>query len=128
MRKSTMFGILAVLIIGIVGAGLVNAFGYGQKSGRNGMMENDAVTAAIEAGDYDAWKAAMIEGLTEDVFNDMVERHNSMQSSRQSGEFGKGRQNITRPEGWEPGDGFGEGLKGMRGKGFQGHEGCPFTK
>jgi hypothetical protein len=38
---------------------------------------------AIEAKDYDAWKAAVSDRLTEDNFNTLVERHEAMSEQRE---------------------------------------------
>jgi hypothetical protein len=69
MNKTMVFLMLVVGIL--VTGGLVYAFGPG-------IGNNNAVNAAIQAGDYSAWKEAIISGLTEERFNQEVSRYNEM--------------------------------------------------
>jgi len=77
MKKAT-FGILALLLIGLVAAGAVSAMGMGHWGDNK-----EAVRDAIEAEDFDAWKEAMIAGLTEERFDELVERHENMPEDMQ---------------------------------------------
>ncbi len=70
MKKVAKFGIIAVLLVGLVASSF--AFGRG----------NEAAREALEAGDYAAWKNAMIAELTEERFNQMRERYNQMAEKR----------------------------------------------
>ena len=71
MKKVATFGILALLLIGLVGS----AFAFGG-------FDNKAAREALQAGDYATWKEAMAAELTEDRFNQMVGRHNQMSEKR----------------------------------------------
>ena len=81
---------LGFLLIGLVAAGAY-AFPFGGKDGmRRG---NDEIRSAFEAGDYEAYLAALGDtkkAMTEDRFNDMVDRflerskdQSAMQAKRQ---------------------------------------------
>jgi len=61
-----MKGILALLLVGILAVGAVSAHGW--KWGED-------AKAAIEADDYDAWKEAAQSQMTEERFNEIVDRH-----------------------------------------------------
>ena len=79
MKKTTKFGVLALLLIGmVVTTGLVYAFGGGLDS-----ESKEEIRQAIEAGDYDAWKEAVSAKLTEENFNKLVERHQAMSEKRE---------------------------------------------
>ena len=73
MKKTAKFGIVALLLLGLV----ASAFAF---SGRG--FGNQAAKEALEAGDYGAWKGAMTEGLTEERFNHMREREQEMEGKR----------------------------------------------
>ena len=73
MKKIAKFGILALLLVSLV----ASAFAF---SGRG--FGNEAARDALEAGDYATWKNAMIAELTEENFNQMVERHGQMTEKR----------------------------------------------
>jgi hypothetical protein len=66
MKKITKFGIFALLIVSLVGS--VFAFNG------NG-FRNEAVSDAIETDDYSAWKEAKMDGLTQERFDEVKERH-----------------------------------------------------
>ncbi len=71
MNKATKFGIVALLLISLVGSAF--AFeGY----------RNQEVKEALEAGDYDSWKEAKVAGLTEERFEQARERYTEMQEKR----------------------------------------------
>lgn len=92
-------GILAVLATTALGTSAVMAgpWGFGKPNAdltaeEIGEMyeKRQAVVDAIESGDFEAWKSLMeqrIEDLrlelTEENFNNLVERHNSMQEMRE---------------------------------------------
>ncbi len=81
-------GMLALLMIGLVmTTGLVAAWGGWQK-------DNDAVKDAIDSNDFKAWKTAMIEDLTEERFNQIIERHENMPENMQRC-MGKGMERGT---------------------------------
>lgn len=74
--KKMLIGLLALLTIGLVASSsAVMAFGFGK--GRMGNEESyEEVRDAIENNDYEAWIEAMNSQLTEETFNQHVERHN----------------------------------------------------
>ncbi len=79
MKKTIMLSIVALFMIGMVAAGAVSAFGMGKWGGNK-----DAVRDAIEARDFSAWKTAMTADLTEERFNQIVERQeNRPEGSRE---------------------------------------------
>lgn len=111
MKRKTLFGILALAMIGLLGiSGFVAAHGFGsfgfskdltdeQKSEMQ--VQHQAIQDAISNGDFNSWKtlqeeriAEMQAQLTEENFNKIVERHNqmeefmtAMQEARESGDF-----------------------------------------
>lgn len=73
MKKITL-GVLAFMLIGLMAVGAVSAF--------SGWGRNAAVDEALESGDYSTWKSAMIEGLSEERFEQMRERHGEISEHR----------------------------------------------
>ncbi len=73
MKKVAKFGIVALLLVGLVGS----AFAFGGIG-----FGNEAAKEALETGDYNAWKEAMSAELTEERFDKMVERHQKMTEKR----------------------------------------------
>ena len=72
------YGMAALLVAGmLLFGGAAYAF-MGQPFWRT-----DALQQAIENGDYEAWKAAINEQLTEENFNQMVQQHTQMQQRQQ---------------------------------------------
>ena len=67
MKKIAKFGILGLVLVYLVGS--VFAFG--------GQFQNTAAREALENNYYDAWKA-VIDGLTEERFNELQEKHSQM--------------------------------------------------
>ena len=101
MKKATKFGIVALLLVGLVGSAIAFPFG-GRRAGFESedfevMKEKmeakrDEVKAAIEANDYNAWLSAiedhpraekLTEVINEDNFDKFVEMHNHMEEARQ---------------------------------------------
>jgi len=54
-------------MIVLISAAVVS--GFGDKN-------NDAIKSAIESGDFEAWREAVIDSLTEEKFNKLVSRYN----------------------------------------------------
>ncbi len=64
--KKAIYALLAVFVVGIVASGAVLAFGR---------FGNPEVSQALESDDYEGWKKAMQDGITEQRFEQMKERH-----------------------------------------------------
>lgn len=80
MKKGPLLGLGAVFLLGLLAAGVFAFGGFGR---------NAEAKAAIEAGDYDGFVAAVESRQkdrmpTEDQFNAMSEQHKAMQSHRQA--------------------------------------------
>ena len=73
MKKVAKFGIFALLLVSLV----ASAFAF---TGRG--LGNEAARNALESGDYTSWKNAMTAELTEERFNQMVERQSQMAEKR----------------------------------------------
>ncbi|MCM2325309.1 MAG: hypothetical protein NDI94_02510 [Candidatus Woesearchaeota archaeon] len=71
MKKTIIFGLAALMLIGIVAAGMPV---MGHMLGMD-TAGNDAVRTAIEDKDFGAWKEAVTATLTEENFNAIIERH-----------------------------------------------------
>ena len=72
---------MTALIIGLVATtGVAFAFGGGFFGNEN----REAIENAIEANDYNAWKEAMIETLTEEKFNKLVEMYQNRKTAEQN--------------------------------------------
>ena len=79
MRTTTFIGVFALLLIGLVAAsGLVSAFRGSLGQGFD-PEKRDAIKSAIDSGDYETWKALQEDMLSEENFNSIVERHQSME-------------------------------------------------
>lgn len=88
MKKAPLFSISALLLVGLVAAGAF-AMPFGGFGKRGMFGSNDAIKEALEAGDYEAYMSALEENwkaykaeLTEERFNEIVERHNQMAENR----------------------------------------------
>ena len=74
--KKTMWGALALLVL-VGSMGVVSAFG-------NKFLGNrEEIETALESGDFNGWKSAMEAELTEERFNQMVQRHSMRKERRQ---------------------------------------------
>jgi hypothetical protein len=102
MKKMTVFMTLAILVASIVvGSVLATSFNYGREkvaneSDVNGSninryeYKNTALTAALQAGDYDAYIAAlnesdrpfMMQNLTEEQFNERIAQFKELETER----------------------------------------------
>ena len=124
MKKQYSIGIFALFAIALLGVGLVSAFGMGhgkmlnltdeEKLEMQTFQEN--LQQAIEAGDYNTWKALMESKLTETEFAKMQERHSEMKANQAERQQNFGSENFQK--------GQGSGMhKGMKGTGE-----CPFAE
>ena len=75
--KTAIFGILGLLIIGLVAStGVVSANGFGPRSENPEADEQmEEIIQAVEDNDFEAWKSAIEDSLTEENFEMLVERH-----------------------------------------------------
>jgi hypothetical protein len=80
MKKTIIFGLAALMLIGIVAAGMP-AMGHMLGMDRAG---NDAIRTAIEDNDFDAWREAVTATITEENFNEIVERYATMSERMQT--------------------------------------------
>ncbi|MCK4730651.1 MAG: hypothetical protein KAT28_05010 [Candidatus Aenigmarchaeota archaeon] len=111
MRKKTMFGAMALMVIGLIAAtGMVYAFDCEERT--------YPLREALNSGDYDEWKAAidgeertpkMAEMITEENFNIFVELH----EAKKNGDF-ETMKTIKEELGIE-----GKGLRQGEGKHFR---------
>jgi hypothetical protein len=80
--KNTTIYMLTLMLVGIIGcAGLVSAFMQEPANRGNNFVpgfmseeQSSAVQQAIEDNNFEAWKAAITETLTEENFDKLVER------------------------------------------------------
>ncbi|MFH1506455.1 MAG: hypothetical protein ABIE94_05730 [archaeon] len=89
MKKKAIFGILAVAIVGLLALGLVSAYrgvGFGEQENR------EEIQAAVEAGNFEAWKEAHGKMLTEENFEKVQERFQNMEQMRTN--FGEAKQAL----------------------------------
>lgn len=110
MEKKTIFGIFALVMVAVLGVSMVVAHGLGgfgfaqiltDEQKAEIQTQHQEIQDAISNGDFDLWKslqeeriAKMQEQLTEENFNEIVERsnqtdefRNAMQEARESGDF-----------------------------------------
>lgn len=79
MKKRSKLSLAAFILLGLVAvAGIVSAFGPNFNS-----EDRDAIRQAIEDNDYESWKSLMESKITEENFNNLVERHQDMQQHRE---------------------------------------------
>jgi len=90
MKKAPILGILAVLLVGLIAVGAFASPFRGKGRGGGMLYDNDDAKTALETGDYAAFVSAMEEQgqsgrfaeLTEEQFNEMVERNAEMEEQR----------------------------------------------
>ncbi len=97
MNRKKIFGLLAITIV-VATIGSVAAFG-GKFPGIDS-QSRDNITNAIKANDYNAWKEAMSAQLTQDNFNKLVQRYQTMSQrhenmSEKQGTMFSGRQVLN---------------------------------
>lgn len=92
MKKITL-GVFVFSVIALLGVGIVAAFPFG--FGKGQMAQNlteeeqtemqafhDSLQTAIENEDFDSWKILMESQLTEENFNNVIERNQEMEQRR----------------------------------------------
>ncbi len=92
MNKKTIFGLLAIFIV-VASIGSVAAFG--EKLSGMDVAARDNIINAIKANNFTAWKEAMSAQLTEDNFNKLVQRCQTM--SQRHGNM-SGKQGVMSSE------------------------------
>ena len=97
MNRKKILGMLAITIV-VAAIGSVAAFG-GKFSGID-PQSRDNITNAIKANDYNAWQAAMSAQLTQDNFNKLVQRYQTMSQkhgnmTEKKGTMSYGRQALS---------------------------------
>ncbi|MBE0523762.1 MAG: hypothetical protein IBX40_05440 [Methanosarcinales archaeon] len=80
MNKISILSVLAVMVL-VFSIGAASAF-RGNFFGMDPESREDVVNA-IEAKDYDAWKAVMSDRLTEENFNERVAKHTARAEMRE---------------------------------------------
>jgi len=92
MKKLAKLGILALFLVALVGS----AFAFpGNFSG------NEEARDAIEANDYEAWQQAKINGLTEERFDALVQKHQEMTQHREEKEQRMAEIDAAIAEGYD---------------------------
>jgi len=97
MNRKKIFGLLAITIV-VATIGSVAA--YGGKFPGIDPQSRDNITNAIKANDYNAWQAAMSAQITQDNFNKLVQRYQTMSQrhgnmSEKQGTTFSGRQALN---------------------------------
>ncbi|MCA9488249.1 MAG: hypothetical protein KC516_04800 [Nanoarchaeota archaeon] len=87
MKNKFTLGAITLAVIAVMGVGLVAALPFGKGLLNQDLSEEeiadmqsmrDQMRDAIETGDFDSWKALIESQLTEENFNNIVERHYEM--------------------------------------------------
>lgn len=110
-----VLGILALALVGVFAVSLVVAMpGH--------FYDGDAMSEAVEDGDYDAWRELMMDRFSEDNFEEMTRMHalrTEMFEAREAGDY---ETMEAFRESMHAGR-MGYGMMGSRG----GYSGCPFA-
>ncbi|MFH1586124.1 MAG: hypothetical protein ABIB79_05135 [archaeon] len=107
MNNKYALGVVSLVLIGLLATSFVSAFGFGNGIGfMNQDMgaeqiavmqgEQEAIQQAIADEDYDEWKSLMTAQLTEERFQELVEKH------KQNSEMQELREEMKTA--WETGD------------------------
>jgi hypothetical protein len=94
MNRKNILGMLAITII-VAAIGSVAALG-GNFPGIDSQSRAN-ITNAIKANDFNAWQAAMSAQLTQDNFNNLVQRYQNM--SQKHGNMSQWRGNMSKMQG-----------------------------
>jgi hypothetical protein len=127
MERKTL-GILAIALIGLFAVSMVVAMPFGDSESK------EAARDAVEAGDYDAWKAIVSAELTEENFNKMTQMHELKEAIKEAKEAGDADAVKSLREEFKELMPEGRMVRGKMGsdKGFgkkigHGREGCPLA-
>lgn len=128
MKKATIFGLFALMVVGLVATtGLVSAYrgDYSVKGPNYGEERHEAMESAFESNDYDAWYELMTENgrhprvvdvVTEGNFDTFVKAH----KAAFSGDYETAsalRAELGLNNGNGPRDGAGFGQRKSQGQG-----------
>lgn len=119
MKKTTIFGIMALMIVGMIATVSAYRGDYSIKGPNYSEDRHIAMEAAFENLDYDAWKTLMDERngrVTEVITEDNFARFADMHEAMEDGDF-ETAQNIRTELGLGIGPKDGSGFRGMRGSG-----------
>ncbi len=129
MERKTL-AILALALVGLFAVSFVVAMPFASSEDR------DAMKAAVESGDYSAWKELHMAQLSEENFARMIRMHalrTELLEARESGDDEAVESLMAEleelmPEGRRMGFGQMKDQKGF-GRGMsKSHEGCPFAE
>ena len=84
MKRISILSVLAVMVL-VFSIGAASAF-RGNFFGMDPDESREEIVNAIEAKDYNGWKTAMSDRLTEENFNELVERHEARSEMREQRE------------------------------------------
>jgi len=132
MKKATIFGLLALMVVGLVAtAGLVSAYrgDYSVKGPDCDEERHEAMEQAFESNDYDAWYALMTEDgrhprvvdvVTEDNFETFVLAHEAGEDSDyETVAVLRAELGLNNGMGPRDGTGLGKGMGQGKGQGMQ---------
>jgi len=130
MRKTTVIGMLALMIVGVMlSAGVVSAYrGDYSETGPNYNEErHELMEDAFDTDDYDVWYAMMTEDdrhprvvdvITEGNFHQFVEAHEAGKSGDSSAAAElRAELGLNNGNGPKDGSGFGKGMGQGKGQG-----------
>lgn len=129
MKKATIFGMLALMVVGLVATTVVSAYrgDYSVKGPNCNEERHEAIENAFESLDYNAWYELMTEDgrhprvvdvVTEDNFETFVEAH----EAGENGDYETAaalRAELGLNNGNGPRDGSGYGKSQGKGRGMQ---------
>ena len=132
MKKTTIFGLLAFMIVGLLfSTSIVNAYrGDYSVNGPNYTAErHEAMESAFNSGDYDAWVALMTENgrhprvvdvVTESNFHIFVHAHEAGQNGDyETAATLRAELGLNNGNGPRDGTGFGSGMGQGQGQKMQ---------
>ncbi len=133
--KKTMFALLAVMIVSVLAIGSVLAVQYGNRDNTQPAIDKATAEAAVESGNYTAWKALhqnsngkMVSLVNESNFYLLKQMHDAKEAGdlakvaeiRAELGFKNGNQGIGMHNGLGKGKHNGQGKNGNNGN-------CPYA-
>ncbi len=126
MKKTMLVAMMAIMTMLTIGS--VFAYQYGNRTNANPAVDRIAAEAAIESGDYNAWKLLHAESsgkmaslINEGNFYLLKEMH----EAREAGDFAT-VQKIKTELGFKSGNGQGNGMHDGQGK-AKNSGNCPYA-